>query len=491
MLSSIALGVWVSRQHKHQTLEDFSLGGRSLPWWAILGSIVATETSTATFLSVTGKPVFEGGDCRFLQLAFGYIIGRCAVSIILLPQYFRGRLNTAYAVLDQRFGKQTQIVASAIFLVARNLGDGLRLYLCGIALNQALGLSMSASIWTIGIVTLIYTMIGGMRSVVWNDCIQFVIYIFGGFAALGILINSVPGGLSGIWEFANQTGRTRVFVFSPATNIHWFSWLLTEPYTIYAGFVGGMFLTFGTHGVDQMMVQRYLCASSQREAAWALVASGFVVLAQFALFLLIGLGLAAFVDGQSIAAEVAKPDRIFAWFIVNHMPIGLCGLTLAAVFAAAMSTLSSSLNASATAVVGDFFPVEKMTVAATRLWTVFFGIVQILIALAAQYVSQSVVDEALTIAGFTVGILLGVFLLGLISRQADGRAAMTAIIAGSGTLLAVRLGTGLAGIWYAALGTCVTLAIGMAVAKRNASVGDTLPSRLKKEIDKDVVSGGD
>ncbi len=463
LLSSIVLGVWVSGKSK--TLEDFSLGGRSLPWWAILGSIVATETSTATFLSVTGKPVFDGGDCRFLQLALGYILGRTAVSIVLLPQYFRGKLNTAYEVLDRRFGKRTQRVASMIFLVARNLGDGLRLYLCGIALNQAMGMSMSMSIWTVGLVTLVYTMIGGMRSVVWNDCIQFVIYILGGFAALAILINAVPGGLSGIWEFASQTGRTRVFVLAPNEGTPWFPWLFTENYTIFAGLLGGMFLTFGTHGVDQMMVQRYLCAGSQREAARALIVSGFVILAQFALFLLIGIGLGAFAQHHAIPESVAKPDRVFSWFIATQMPIGLCGLTLAAVFAAAMSTLSSSLNASATAVVGDFLPVEKKTVAVTQVWTVFFGIVQILIALAAQHVSQSVVDEALTIAGFTVGILLGIFLLGLISRTANERAAMTAMILSSLALLAIRLATPLAGIWYAALGTALTLAVGLLAAK--------------------------
>lgn len=474
MIASIALGVWVSWSGRNRSVEDFALGGRDVAWWAILGSIVATETSSATFLSVTGKPVFEGGDCRFLQLAFGYVLGRLAVSLILLPQYFRGRITTAYEVLAKRFGANAQKAASLIFLLARNLGDGLRLYLCAIALNLALGISLPLSILVTGIVTLIYTMIGGIRSVIWNDCVQFVIYIAGGIAALWVLVTNVPGGWSEILAHAQATDRWRVFVFAPETarqRWEWMQWLLSEPYTFYAGIVGGMFLTFGTHGVDQMMVQRYLCARSERDAAWALVSSGIVVLAQFALFLTIGVALSAFIKHFPVPIESAKADRVFAWFIVEHMPVGLCGLTLAALLAAAMSTLSSSLNASATAVVGDLSTKEFATVFATQMWTVFFGFVQIAIALGAQYVSSSVVDEALTIAGFTVGVLLGIFLLGLISKRASEGAALLAIFGGSAVMLFIQFYTPVTGIWFAAIGCGTTLLIGLLASALLASDG--------------------
>ena len=277
------LGIRVGRGTKD--LAGYLLGDRHLPWWAILGSIVATETSTATFLSVPGLAYARQGDMRFLQLSFGYLIGRTLIVFLLLPLYFQGEIFTAYEVLAKRFGGATKRTASLIFLVTRNLSDGLRLFLTAIVLEQVASIPLPTCIVVLGLITMAYTLLGGMKAVVWNDCIQFVVYMLGGLIAAWVILRGLPGGWQAYLDFGRQTGRFRLFDFS---------WSLPDPYTFWAAVVGGMFLTLGTHGTDQMMVQRYLSARSQADAAKALVASGFVVLAQFGLFLLLGVGLAAF-----------------------------------------------------------------------------------------------------------------------------------------------------------------------------------------------------
>ena len=318
-----------------------------MPWWALLGSIVATETSTATFLSVPGISFNPGGDLRFLQLALGFIVGRCLVAVWLLPSYFRGEILSAYELLEIRFGVAAKRTASLLFLVARTLGDGLRLFLAALALEAAFGISLPLSVAVISGVTVVYTLFGGMRSVVWNDCLQFVVYIAGGLAALAMMVGRLPGGAGQLWEFAVANDKLR-----------WFSgaWDLSDPYTIWAGLIGGACLSLGTHGTDQMMVQRYLAARSQRDAAKALVLSGLVVFVQFVLFLGIGVGLACFFAQFPPRVPIASGDKAFALFIVGQMPAGLVGLTLAAVFAAVMSTLASSLNSSAAVAINDFGP---------------------------------------------------------------------------------------------------------------------------------------
>ena len=325
---SIALGLYLSG--KNTSVEAYLLGDRSLPWWAILGSIVATETSTATVLSVPGEG-FGPTGMRFLQMAMGYICGRWLVVQLLLPLYFRGTLSSAYQVLGLRFGEQAKRTASLIFLVARNLGDGLRLYLAASVLQILVGWPLPLSAIVVGAVTIVYTYFGGMRSVVWNDCIQFVIYMLGGIASVFVIVANIPGGWSALWEFCEVNNKLQVLDFD---------W--NAKYSFWGGLFGGAFLTIGTHGTDQMMVQRYLSARSQGDAGRALLASGFVVLAQFALFLFIGIELAAYYAQANLASMPEKADQVFAHFIIHVFPknTGLVGLMLAAIMAAAMSTLS-------------------------------------------------------------------------------------------------------------------------------------------------------
>lgn len=465
LIGVVLLGVWVGRGRKD--LSSYLLGDRDLPWWAILGSIVATETSTATFLSVPGIAFAQDGDLRFLQIAFGFLCGRIVVAQVLLPQYFQGELFSAYEVLERRFGGATQRVASLMFLVARNLGDGLRLFLAGIAMEKVVGIDLNLCIVLLGTATILYTFFGGMKAVVWSDCIQFVVYIGGGIIALTILLRSFDGGWSELVAFGEATGRLQLFDFRWRSE-DGFS-LLTEPFTFWAGLIGGAVLTLGTHGTDQMMVQRYLCARSQRAAASALILSGCVVVVQFGLFLVLGIGLACFYTNV-MPTVFEHNDEVFATFIVEHLPVGLLGITLAAVFAAAMSTLSSSLNSSAAAAVNDIYlPRAKQKdddesaarlLKASRLFTIVFGIIQISVGIAASHISRSVVGDALAIAGFTSGILLGIFALGILTKRTNQRGALAGVVAGIAVLTTVKFETSIAWTWYAIIGVVTTFTVG-------------------------------
>lgn len=301
LAATTLLGIWLGRGQK--TNRDYFLAGHKLPTWSLLLSIVATETSTVTFLSVPGKSFIEHGNFTFLQLAFGYIVGRFAIIVFLLPAYFRGEMLSAYHVLENRFGLTTRRVASLVFLVTRNLADGLRLFLSALALDIALGIPLVTCIVVMTIITAIYSCAGGVRSVVWNDCIQFAVYMAGALATVWIIVTHLSGGWEQLVEFGHSTDRWRLFDFDPS---------LTKPgVTFWSGLIGGAFLSLATHGVDQMIVQRYLCARDRKSASWALGLSGFVVLGQFALFLLIGVSLACFYSvhgGDGAQRKATKPS---------------------------------------------------------------------------------------------------------------------------------------------------------------------------------------
>ncbi len=465
----VALGLWIGRGARN--VADYMVGGRDLPWWVILFSIVATETSTVTFLSIPGFAY--GRDMAWLQLPLGYVIGRFVVAFVLLPHYFKGSLYTAYEVLDRRFGGAAKQAASALFIVTRSLADGLRLFLSAIVLQEMTGVPLHWAVVAMGLATIVYTFFGGMRAVLWTDLVQFVIYVAGALVAFGIILRRLPGGWGQLLEMGEAGGKLRLFDLN-------FDW--TEPYCLWAGLLGGMVLTIGTHGVDQMVVQRYLSARGLSDARRALWVSGFVVLGQFALFLLIGVGLWCFYELYPLAEAFERNDRVFARFILDNIPVGLLGLLLGAVFAAAMSTLSSSLNSCATAAANDFVfpargdsisPARKLRV--TRALTAVFGLVQIAVGIGGQWVRASVVNSVLGIAGFTTGIVLGVFFLGIFTRRVGQRAALAGLVTGLGSMTWVFFATPLAWPWFALLGSAITFLAGFAASfvwQRQAPAAD-------------------
>jgi len=470
-----------------RTIQDYFVSGKNLPWWAIMGSIVATETSTVTFISVPGFAY--GNNLTFLQLVMGYMIGRLAVSILFIPAYFKGQLLTVYQLLGERFGSGVKRLASGVFLLTRSLADGFRLFATGLVLAAVLrampetdaiatawlpGIDptysiLAASVLVIGLATMAYTYFGGMTAVVWTDVTQLIVYTTGAVIAAVVLLGQIPGGWSEVREVAGAAGRFQLFDFTPT---------LTRSYTFWSGVIGGAFLTTATHGTDQLMVQRYFCTNDPRQARKALLWSGVVVFAQFVLFLFIGVMLFVYYT-QHAPGEIAEftrdgrllTDRIFPYFIVRHLPIGVVGLVVAAIFAAAMSTLSSSLNSSSAAAVNDFYlPAtagahsDRHYLTVSRMMTAVFGVVQMIVAVAAIWLSSRVVDEVLGIASFTNGLILGVFFLGTFTVRVGQTAAFAGILGGASVMLAVKLGTAVSWQWYVLIGSLVTFAVGWAAS---------------------------
>jgi SSS family transporter len=451
----VALGLWIGRNA--DTVSDFVVGGRNRPWWLILFSIVATETSTVTFLSIPGFAYSR--DMTWLQIPLGFLLGRFVVVFLLLPQYFKGSFYTAYDVLHQRFGGAAQRAASAMFIVTRSLADGLRLFLSSIVLQEMTGIPIHWAVIAMGVATIVYTFFGGIRAVLVTDLVQFVIYIGGAVIALVLILNRLPGGWEQLMAIGGEAGKLHVFDLT-------FDW--SQPYCLWAGLIGGLFITLGSHGVDQMMVQRYLCARNLRDAQRALWVGGFVVVAQFALFLLIGVGLFAFYQVFSPEMAFERPDRVFARFILDEIPVGLLGILLGAIFAAAMSTLSSSLNSCATAAANDFFFSGKGSGAsadkqlrAVRVLTVIFGVIQIAVGIGGQWVKASVVSSVLGIAAFTTGIVLGVFFLGLFADRVGERAALAGLVIGLAAMSTIFFTTTLAWPWFALVGSAITFTAGL------------------------------
>jgi solute:Na+ symporter, SSS family len=423
----------------------------------VLISVVATETSAITFISIPSVAYL--GDFSFLQLAFGYVIGRTVVAYALLPRYFQGELVTAYALLERRFGLGARRFASIVFMVTRGLADSVRVFATAIPISLILGttirpaLVMPVAIIILGALTVFYTYQGGMRAVIWTDVIQTSVYLIAGIAAV-ILI----GNWSAIFSHAAQLGKLRVFDLS--TN-------LARPYTLWAGVFGGAFLTMASHGADQLIVQRLLAASSLRDARKALIGSGFVVLLQFALFLVIGTGLYAVYHGRTFQ----RADDVFPTFILQHMPPGLVGLVVAAILAATMSTHSGAINSLAASTTHDIYlpmtgkrPEDPSVLRMARVFTLAWGVVLTAGALLYRAHGTPVVAVALSIASFTYGALLGAFFLAILSRRAQQRDAMIGMIVGLVTMAIVvfypPVARQIAWPWYVLIGTTITFAFG-------------------------------
>lgn len=448
-----AWGAWLGRGQTGGT--DYFLGSRSLPWVAVMLSVVATETSTLTFLSVPG--VSYAGSLVFLQLTLGYLVGRILVSTLLLPAYYAGALTTAYQLLEQRFGLGARRFTSAIFMVTRLLADSVRLFATAIPLALITGWPYPVSIAVIGILTVVYTYFGGIKAVVWVDAVQMGLYLFGAVVAIAAIQIAVPGGWSNVLISSASAGKMQVLDFSTD---------LSVPYTIFAGLFGGAVFTMASHGTDQLIVQRLLTCTDQRSAQKALVGSGFVVLAQFLLFLLVGLGLWAFYGGR----QFDSTDEIFATFIVEQLPAGLTGLLIAGVFAAAMSSLSSSINSLASATAYDYWaPLvgarddEARILRAGKIFTLVWAGLLIGGAILFIPLSQetSAVEVALGIASLVYGGLLGAFALGVFTTKPGQPAAIIGVAVGIGVVTLLR--DAMAWPWYVLVGSTVTFATGSIV----------------------------
>lgn len=460
-------------KRSQRSVKDYFVGARQTPWIIICLSIVATETSTLTLIGVPAlayghfaRPE-QGGTLTYLQVLIGYIVGRFVIARLFLPSYFRGELLTAYALLESRFGAATRRVAAALFLVMRALAEGVRVFAASLVLSAVLSSSFPGiphlwlwSIVIVGVLTLIYTFEGGIAAVIWTDLIQFVIYVGGSLLAAYEIVHLMPGGWDAIVAAGREAGKLQVFSFA---------WDVTVPFTFWAGLIGGTFLTNASHGTDQLLVQRLLTCRDLRDSQKAIVTSGFIVLAQFVLFLGIGIMLFAYYQ-HAPRPEITTNDEIFPAFIVTTLPHGISGLVIAAIFAAAMSNLSGSLNSLASTTVLDFYhPLTGGTASDATLlrlskWcTAAWGIVLILIAVVARGWG-SVFTAGLTAASIVYGPMLGAFCLGVLTRRATSVGVIAGMVVSAATMLAIWWTTKLAWTWYVAVGTAVCFGVGYFVS---------------------------
>jgi SSS family transporter len=451
-------------RRSQRTVKDYFLGNRTTSWWVISLSIVATETSTLTLIGVPAlmyasyaRPE-QGGSFTYLQVVIGYLIGRIVISAILLPAYFARDLLTAYALLERRFGSATKHFAASLFLIMRALAEGVRVFAASLVLSAVLSISLGHlpnlwlwSIVIVGLLTLVYTFEGGIGAVIWTDLIQFVIYIGGSLIAAYELITLTPGGWPAILDAGATAGKLQLFSFS---------WDWRVPFTFWGGVIGGAFLTTASHGTDQLLVQRLLTCRNLRDSQRALIFSGIVVLLQFVLFLTIGLMLFAYYRSAG-PPVLSSNDEIFPTFIVQHLPHGISGLVIAAIFAAAMSNLSGSLNSLASTTVIDFYQplfapraTDRHLLVISRWCTAAWGVVLIGIAILARKWG-SVFTSGLTIASLVYGPMLGAFLLGVLTRRTTQRGVMIGMALSLGFMLWIHTYTSLAWTWYVLAGALV------------------------------------
>lgn len=452
---AVVLGVGMYFGGRQRDASDYFLGRHEIPWWAAMLSIVATETSALSVISAPG--LAATGDLRFLQLPLGYILGRIGIAIWLLPGYFDGEQETAYQRLEARFGGGTRRLASAIFMLIRAMGDSVRVAVTAIPLAIVTGWSIPVSVAVVAAVTLAYTWAGGLSAVVWIDVVQLGIYLAGGVATI-LVAAHLAGGFGSVIAAAGAADKLRV--------VDW-SLSFTTTYTLWAGIIGGALLSAASHGTDHLMVQRLLSTRDLSGARRAIVGSGLIVFVQFAVFLLVG----TFLWAAGAAEGATTSDDIFPQFIVHGLPPGLSGLMVAGLLAAAMSTVSSSLNSLASAATHDFYaplrgerdPARLLFVGRgfTVMWAVALGAG----ALVFRGTGQAAIELALSVASITYGGLLGTYLLGGVAPAARQRDAILGIAVGAGAMLALFFGllgplSELAWPWYVPLGTVITLGVG-------------------------------
>jgi SSS family solute:Na+ symporter len=457
LLGVTALGVWFRREQ--QDARDYFLGGKSAPWWALAFSIVATETST---LTIIGTPALSyATNLTFIQLVFGYLVGRVLIVVLLLPGYFRGEFFTAYALIEKRFGVRMRAVAASTFLVTRAVAEGVRVSAIALVVSVVLGTSEKLAVVIVIALTILYTFEGGMKAVIWTDVAQLLLYLTGSAVTLGFLLHVIPGGWYEVAHVAATAGNKLQFLD--------FSFSLATKYTFWSGVIGGSFLTMASHGTDQTIVQRLLAARNENDSRKALLTSGGIVLVQFTLFLLVGVLLYAFAQHSPLLAAGERTDRVLPLFLAREMPVGLAGLMLASIVAVAMSNASGSLNSLAASSILDFSMAAgrqdaKKLLSLSRWMTLVWGVV--LMALGFVFMRwDKVLELGLTVASFPFGCLLGLFLLGTLDKRANTVGALAGMFCGLSATVVVWKFSSVAYTWYVLIGSCVTFLVGAAVSR--------------------------
>ncbi len=436
----VSIGLYAAR--KNTSLKDFALGGHSIPWWAVLASIIAAETSAVTFLGAPAEG-FKTRSYAYAQLAIGTILARIIIAWLFIAPYYLYKVESIYEFLTIRFGERTKNMASGIFLATRVLGIGVRLYLGGVIIvvvYRYLFPGYEVTMWTyfwgivfVTLVTTLYTAAGGIKAVVWTDLIQACLMIGAILFSIAAVLHDIPGGMATVNDHLSgqnlsmfQTGWDGTKSFGGAL-----SGMLESEYTILAAIVGITFFTMATHGTDQDMVQRMLTAENTAKSRLSLIVSGFADIPIVLSFLTVGILLWVRYQVHPDPSMPTEDNEIFAHYIVNEMPVGIRGLIIAGVFATMMGSTSAALNALATSFIKDFYQpyispgaTDRQAVSAARWATSIFGVMMVVVATVSAYTvlhtNVTIIPLALGILGYSYGSLLGVFLLGVLTRTRGG-----------------------------------------------------------------------
>lgn len=465
----IAIALWgILIGGKQKTTKDYFLGAKKVPWWAVCFSIVAAETSTLTFISIPGLAYLT--NLNFLQLTFGYLLGRIIVAFVLLPAYFKGELSTAYSFLENRFGYKTRSFAAIVFMLTRVAADGVRLFATAIPLKLMMDISYPSAILIIALISLIYTYTGGVKSIIWVDTVQMFIYIGGAIVAGIFLLNILPDGWNSVVQAASLNNKFNIINLGFENG---FKGFISNPYSLLGGLIGGAFLSMASHGTDQLIVQRLLATKELKQSQKAIIGSGVIIIIQFAIFLLVGVMLYAYYGPTNI-----NSDEIFPKFIIEVLPPGLTGIIIAGLFAAAMSTLAGSMSSLASSSMLDIYiPFSKKNISESkklfisRLLTVFWAALLVLSAILFMESPQTVVELALSISSFTYGGLLGTFLLGIIVKKAKQEDALASFVAGILIMVIVITQNLVAWTWYTFVGVLATILVGFLISRLSKANG--------------------
>ena len=536
----------LKRTHASDQIEGYFLAHRSLPWWAVGLSVMATQLSAITLVGTTGQGYADG--MRFVQFYLGLPVAMIILSMTVVPFFHRARVFTAYEYLEKRFDAKTRLLTSLLFLVSRGMSCGVIVAAPAVILSIVLGWNLTITVLAIGVPTAIYTMFGGVQAVTWTDVKQMVIIVFGLIAAIVILVFSLPDavGVSQALYLAGSAGRLRTFDFS-------FS--LSNTYTFWSGLLGGLFLMLSYFGCDQSQVQRYLTAKSIDEGRDSLMMSAFVKIPLQALVLLTGVlvfvfylfeqppmlfnrvhdveiragagaaqyetldsefaqaynrrkaeaerlaaargsgdvgAIAAATDGFKAADRQVAGIRsravafvreatgdnqytdvnyVFPTFVTTKMPVGFVGLMIAAIFAAAMSSIAAELNSLATSTVIDLYrrhlkpaAPDAHYLSVSKLATGFWGLFACVVAIYASTLG-SLIEVVNRFGSFFYGSILGVFMLAILTRRATGTGAFVGLIAGMTAVAAVAFGRpDISFLWHNVIGAVIVVVVGMALS---------------------------
>jgi SSS family transporter len=469
------IGLRLSGKQKSST--DYFVGDGRMPWWTVCFSVVATETSVLTVISVPGGAYTDQAFGN-VELAMGYIIGRTVVAIVLIPLYKRGGFVSAYQYLELRFGRYLQGVASVTFVFTRLLAEGVRLFASAIPIKLLLsefGLDFgyNAIIIALTLLTVVYTYLGGIKAVIWTDALQMGLYLTGAIIAICVLTGHVGG--SG-WADALHAGKFRVF-----DTDFGLAHILTSTFALPTAIIGGAIFAMASHGSDQLIVQRILATRSLRDSQKAMIGSGIFVAIQFAAFSLVGVLLWSYNGGKTPKQlGLASADSLYPDFILHGLPVVISGLLVAGILGAAMGSLSSALNSMANSTVADIIrSFSRRTLAddtllrLARVMTLVWAALMAVFAMAFSTTTGNVYLTALTIAGYTYGALLGAFLLGRLVARANQFDAIVAFVVTVAVMtFVVRVikidvtvagkvvEKGIAAQWLVPIGVIVTLVVG-------------------------------